>query len=453
MVVKLKGKANYQEWARDVRATLTAQNLWGVVSGTEQCPTPPATFFGFGNAELQRIYVEELYNWKENINKANGILRDTTTSNVRDSLKNDEDPVTRWISLRDLFGPTCTDLCRQLKRLHQQPPKSIEEHEKKYEAIIDTLSELGITFDEQHKSVNYLSTLPDTYSSFVQSLELDILTLEFQAVKTKVRDEVRTRKGAKVAFATPPAKNDPAQGLVSTGRFLLRRATTSVLQRNKGSRSTSDSPSSSNGRSALGARFADHFPSWTKRGAKGPNAARTLEDGAIKRQDTATPKGDGPTAKHTAVVDENKNSTKVDESKTSTKVEHGPATPENPIPLTVDKVQGKYVGQINDGCLPNGHGEWTSIDRTKSYKGSWVNGCKEGKGVHIEPDYEYDGPWLGGRKHGQHATERVKKSYGKWVVYEIGFHRGERHGTGTKDGATVRYEYGNRRDKLFGFGN
>ena len=205
-----------------------------------------------------------------------------------------------------------------------------------------------------------------------------------------------------------------------------------------------DSPCSSNARSALGAKFADHFPSWTKGRSKGPNAARTPEDVAIKQQDPATPKGDGPTVNHTAVVDE---------SKTSTKVEHGLATPENPLLLTVDNVQGKYVGQINDGRLPNGYGEWASIDWTKSYKGSWVNGCREGKGVYIEPDYEYDGPWLGGRKQGEHATERVKKSYDTWVVYEIGFYRGERHGKGTKDGTTVRYEYGKRRDKLFGFGN
>src|SRR5215510_11477718 len=98
----------------------------------------------------------------------------------------------------DLYAPTGLQrrfaLSRQLYSLHKEPTVSMQQHEITYDAIIEDLARAGKILDPEDLAITYLNTLPDTYSSLIQSMEPVLSTLTSQSIKAKVREEEQRLK-------------------------------------------------------------------------------------------------------------------------------------------------------------------------------------------------------------------------------------------------------------------
>ena len=70
----------------------------------------------------------------------------------------------------------------------------MQQHEITYDAIIEDLARAGKILDPEDLAITYLNTLPDTYSSLIQSMEPVLSTLTSQSIKAKVREEEQRLK-------------------------------------------------------------------------------------------------------------------------------------------------------------------------------------------------------------------------------------------------------------------
>src|SRR5213078_4845079 len=107
-------------------------------------------------------------------------------------------PADAWNRLRDLYAPTGLQslfaLSRQLYSLRKEPTVSMQQHEITYDVIIEDLARAGKILDPEDLAITYLNTLPDTYSSLIQSMEPVLSTLTSQSIKAKVREEEQRLK-------------------------------------------------------------------------------------------------------------------------------------------------------------------------------------------------------------------------------------------------------------------
>ena len=70
----------------------------------------------------------------------------------------------------------------------------MQQHEIAYDAIVEDLARAGKILDPEDLAITYLNTLPDTYSSLIQSMEPVLATLTSQNIKAKVREEEQRLK-------------------------------------------------------------------------------------------------------------------------------------------------------------------------------------------------------------------------------------------------------------------
>ena len=88
---------------------------------------------------------------------------------------------------------------------------------------------------------------------------------------------------------------------------------------------------------------------------------------------------------------------------------------------------GTYAGQLKNGDMPHGEGEWSNLKGEK-YVGEWKDGKKHGYGTYIWADgREYTGDWLSDYRNGQGHWINPSKGY----EYEGGWKNGHFHGEGT----------------------
>src|SRR5271167_575840 len=197
---------NYATWAFDVKYQFLKEKLWGLVSGTEVAPTPPAqsgvdetsTSTSTSNVAAQTAYQTALTEWTDKANAAYLIFVTTILGRLQAPVRQATSLADAWNRLRDLYSPTGLQrrfaLSRQLYSLHKEPTVSMQQHEITYDAIIEDLARAGKILDPEDLAITYLNTLPDTYSSLIQSMEPVLSTLTSQSIKAKVREEEQRLK-------------------------------------------------------------------------------------------------------------------------------------------------------------------------------------------------------------------------------------------------------------------
>src|SRR5271156_5663449 len=197
---------NYATWAFDVKYQFLKEKLWGLVSGTEVAPTPPAqsgvdetsTSTSTSNVAAQTAYQTALTERTDKANAAYLIFVTTILGRLQGPVRQATSPADAWNRLRDLYAPSGLQrrfaLSRQLYSLHKEPSVSMQQHEIAYDAIIEDLAHAGKILDREDLAITYLNTLPDTYSSLIQSMEPVLATLTSQNIKVKVREEEQRLK-------------------------------------------------------------------------------------------------------------------------------------------------------------------------------------------------------------------------------------------------------------------
>ena len=200
---------NYATWAFDVKYQFLKEKLWGLVSGTESPPvrrvpvstaveTADSTADAAAALQADEEYATALSVWEDKVNAAYLIFVTTIVGRLQAPVRQATDPADAWNRLRDLYAPTGLQrrfaLSRQLYSLHKEPTVSMQQHEITYDAIIEDLARAGKILDPEDLAITYLNTLPDTYSSLIQSMEPVLATLTSQSIKAKVREEEQRLK-------------------------------------------------------------------------------------------------------------------------------------------------------------------------------------------------------------------------------------------------------------------
>src|SRR5438876_6287210 len=196
---------NYATWAFSVKYQLLKEKLWGLLSGTESPPVhrvPVSTTDPAATAAAALQADEEhhaaLSAWEDKVNAAYLIFVTTIVGRLQAPVRQATNPADAWNRLRDLYAPTGLQrrfaLSRQLYSLRKEPTVSMQQHEITYDAIIEDLARAGKILDPEDLAITYLNTLPDTYSSLIQSMEPVLSTLTSQSIKAKVREEEQRLK-------------------------------------------------------------------------------------------------------------------------------------------------------------------------------------------------------------------------------------------------------------------
>ena len=196
---------NYATWAFDVKYQFLKEKLWGLVSGTESPPVrrvPVSTAVSTADApaalQADEEYATALSAWEDKVNAAYLIFVTTIVGRLQAPVRQATNPADAWNRLRDLYAPTGLQrrfaLSRQLYSLRKEPTVSMQQHEITYDAIIEDLARAGKILDPEDLAITYLNTLPDTYSSLIQSMEPVLSTLTSQSIKAKVREEEQRLK-------------------------------------------------------------------------------------------------------------------------------------------------------------------------------------------------------------------------------------------------------------------
>src|SRR5213078_1330601 len=137
-------------------------------------------------------------------------------------------PADAWNRLRDLYAPTGLQrrfaLSWQLYSLHKEPTVLMQQHEITYDAIIEDLARAGKILDPEDLAITYLNTLPDTYSSLIQSMEPVLATLTSQSIKAKVREEEQRLKN--VANGNGGQTPNPIHAAANTAKSQKKKAKT-----------------------------------------------------------------------------------------------------------------------------------------------------------------------------------------------------------------------------------
>src|SRR5271169_3168316 len=213
---------NYATWAFDVKYQFLKEKLWGLVSGTEVAPTPPVHAVRQSEEDetsvsddtaAQDAYQIALSEWTDKVNAAYLILVTTILGRLQAPVRQATSPADAWNRLRDLYAPSGLQrrfaLSRRLYSLHKEPSISMQQHEIAYDAIIEDLARARKILDPEDLAITYLNTLPDTYSSLIQSMEPVLATLTSQNIKAKVREEEQRVKNVENGSSdhTPAAQS------------------------------------------------------------------------------------------------------------------------------------------------------------------------------------------------------------------------------------------------------
>src|SRR5436190_3408344 len=228
---------NYATWAFDVKYQFLKEKLWGLVSGTESPPVrrvpvsaaetavETADLVADAAAAAAALLADEEHRaalslWEDKVNAAYLIYVTTIVGRLQAPVRQATNPADAWNRLRDLYAPTGLQrrfaLSRQLYSLRKEPTVSMQQHEITYDAIIEDLARAGKILDPEDLAITYLNTLPDTYSSLIQSMEPVLATLTSQSIKAKVREEEQRLKN--VANGNGGQTSNPIHAAANTAK-------------------------------------------------------------------------------------------------------------------------------------------------------------------------------------------------------------------------------------------
>src|SRR5437773_2513549 len=182
-------------------------------------PSKPST-------EHARFIRRPVLVWEDKVNAAYLIFVMTIVSRLQAPVHQATNSVDAWNRLRDLYAPTGLQrwfaLSRQLYSLRKEPTVSMQQHEITDDAIIEDLARAGKILDPEDLAIMYLNTLPDTYSSLIQSMEPVLATLTSQSIKAKVREEEQRLKN--VANCNGGQTPNPIHAAANTAKSQKKKA-------------------------------------------------------------------------------------------------------------------------------------------------------------------------------------------------------------------------------------
>lgn len=172
---------NFPTWKVQVKMTLIANELFGIVSGTETAPV---------DAES-----EEHRRFSARKDKALATIVLAIESNLLYLLEDPDDPVEVWKKLNDIFQKkTWANKLRLRRKLYTLQLKSdgrLQDHMKEITEVFSELAVIGEQIKEEDKVICLLASLPDKYSTLVTTLEALDRVPTWETVKERLLHEDR----------------------------------------------------------------------------------------------------------------------------------------------------------------------------------------------------------------------------------------------------------------------
>lgn len=114
-LVKLRGRENYLEWARAIRAAARKEGVWDVMTGT--CG-PPKPINPRASLAEQQEYQDDILYWSNKTELALGGLEGSLEDHIQASVDNIECPRKMWLILEQNYKPReSKDLYNLIQRL------------------------------------------------------------------------------------------------------------------------------------------------------------------------------------------------------------------------------------------------------------------------------------------------------------------------------------------------
>ena len=160
-IVALNGE-NYPTWKLQCKMALVREGLWGIVSGTEECPDPTT------EAEKHTKYLARR-------DRALATIVLAIETSLLYLLGDPQDPAIVWEQLSQQFQKRTwankLSLRKKLFTMRLKEGDSMKEHIKRMTEVFGELAVIAEPISEEDKVVHLLASLPDTYDVLVTALE------------------------------------------------------------------------------------------------------------------------------------------------------------------------------------------------------------------------------------------------------------------------------------------
>ena len=203
-IVALNGE-NYPTWKLQCKMALVREGLWGIVSGTEDCP----------DAETQ---AEKHVKYLARRDRALATIVLAVEISLLYLLGDPQDPAIVWEQLSQQFQRrTWANKLRLRKKLFTMRLRegdSMKEHIKRMTEVFGELAVIAEPVSEEDKVVHILASLPDAYDVLVTALEsgsenvppLATVTERLLREEEKFKGRETTDEGTKLLVAGPRKK-------------------------------------------------------------------------------------------------------------------------------------------------------------------------------------------------------------------------------------------------------
>src|SRR5271154_5048037 len=148
-------ESNYRSWSQVIESHLDDQDLWGVVTGTEKQPLPPALPVGSqtddeaqAHSTAMAEYDTRMEEWSKRTKKARKLIISTISPSVMIYVEGKRDPAEMWKILEDRYKPRTRVTLRQLQRQFNtikmaDDDGDMEKHLQKVERVKRQIEEQG----------------------------------------------------------------------------------------------------------------------------------------------------------------------------------------------------------------------------------------------------------------------------------------------------------------------
>lgn len=177
---------NYDSWCMLARSVLVHQNLWNVVT-TELIKPEDET------SEAFQV-------WKRQDEKAMAVLILSISASQINCIKRCESSNAIWIELEKLHRPTGpvrkVTLFKQLLNKKMTEGENVQTHINEFSNVVENLSAIGITLQEELIVIMLLASLPMSFENFVVAFETRDELPSLSVLKCKLAEENERRKGS-----------------------------------------------------------------------------------------------------------------------------------------------------------------------------------------------------------------------------------------------------------------
>lgn len=171
-IEKLNDASQFPSWKFQVRVTLNANEIFGVVSGSEAKPTPAAAD---ATATVVAETNKRIAEWNKKDARAQRIIATTITQKLIVHIMNCETAKAMWDKLHAVFEQN-SDISKQhlqekFFNFQKDPADDMATHFSKMESLVQQMKSMNVAIDDSMVMTRIITTLPQEYKHFASAWE------------------------------------------------------------------------------------------------------------------------------------------------------------------------------------------------------------------------------------------------------------------------------------------